>query len=108
MPNNTIITLFILGFIKHFFGYLLGLHTYYCKFGNQCIKYNKHSAIWHILIVESILEGIIFVMFGSFFGYTLSDNFQYNASFFMFLGFFLHISAEIIGIHNQFCINNCI
>lgn len=81
---------FVIGFIKHFMSGLLGLHTWYCeyKFGKKC-KVNIYK-----LILESLLEGIMFVVMYNYI------NVQYS---FFWIGFILHIVADVLGIHKIFC-----
>jgi len=87
---------FILGFIKHFFGYILGLHTLFC----QCfVKPN-----YIILFNESIIEGISFVVLFSIINNIWS---KYPIWIAFSIGFILHILAEFIGLHTYLCNKGC-
>ena len=82
--------LFLTGFIKHLFGYLLGLQGAFC---GCSIHYPFLS-----LIRDCTLEGILFLIF-----------LQGSSIFTKFLfGFFLHIISEYLGIHKYFCKSYCI
>ena len=64
---NVYLMLFSVGFLKHFFGYFLNIHDYYCKYG--CVgNVNKNARAKRndfMLTGESILEGIVFIILGS-------------------------------------------
>jgi len=82
--------LFLTGFIKHLFGYLLGLQDVFCRCS---IHYPFLS-----LMRDCTLEGILFLIF-----------LQRSNTFTKFLfGFFLHIISEYLGIHKYFCKSYCI
>ena len=58
--------IFLTGFAKHLFGMFLQIHTYYCNYGYACKKQSTgllSSNYTHMLLVECILEGIVFVLF---------------------------------------------
>ena len=114
---NNYVLLFITGFLKHFMGWVFGLQTYYCKYGNACNKNNSNSKrifsfsnnkylshgfqIW----IESILEGFVFLLVGILFYSFIKMKYDY---IFVFLtGFGLHILFEIVGIHKYFCLYQC-
>ena len=66
--------LFIVGFIKHFLAYYFSLHSLYCNWGEACKKEHKrekHSSTYistnNTLLLESIIEGFIFVILGNIF-----------------------------------------
>lgn len=104
--------LFILGFSKHFLGYLLGLHSLYCKNGASCkgmnIRdtnifpgYEKKIVKPIYKFLESIVEGFVFL----FLGFILQKNGIKNKYLIVFfIGIFLHLFSEIIGLHTYFCI----
>jgi hypothetical protein len=76
--NKIYFILFITGFLKHLFGYILNIHTYYCNYGFACKNNNKNdknfiSVKTNYLFLESIIEGIIFVPF-----YIILKNIFYN------------------------------
>ena len=97
--------LFIFGFIKHFIGYYLGLHQKMCNFINSNHNnYNNYNNIIQInikiLIIECILEGLLFLIIG------LITNFEINmlGIYKIFIiGFCIYIFFEIIGLHKWFC-----
>jgi hypothetical protein len=103
--------MFIIGYIKHALGYLLGLQTLYCNLGYQCRKIHKNDVKikkWKAkppTFFENILEGIAFVIIGI----ILKKYFSINNIFLItFLtGILLHLIAEIIGLHTFFCKNYC-
>lgn len=85
--NIYIKDIFFLGFAKHFIAGILNVHKMYCdykKFGNY--KFNLQK-----LIIESIIEGLLFVAINKV-GLPVPA-----------IGFTLHIAFEILGIHKQFC-----
>jgi len=95
---HLILLFFVVGFIKHLLGYYLSLHEYYCKYKYDLVKrYNKS------IIIESILEGCLFIIFG----YTLSMYLKTkNKLLIVFIiGTLLHIIFEISGMHTKFCHN---
>lgn len=97
--DNFIVLLFLIGFIKHFCSYYFGLQTYYCK-----KKLNSaYIAISNNIIIESILEGLIFIYFGLLLTKIITN--KYILIF--ILGFIIHIFAELYGIHNLFLKVNC-
>lgn len=103
ISNNLAIQLFILGFFKHYLGYILGLQSYYCSMylSNNFDKYKSFSKN---IIFESIMEGFLFIYFGLILNKLIHNNF-----FLIFiLGFTIHIFAEIFGIHSYFLKYNCI
>jgi hypothetical protein len=105
--NNIPLQIFITGFMKHLLGYFTGIQTYYCKYGYACInnKYkssnisSKAIASSNYLLLSSILEGICFIIV-----YYIIYHFIKKSIFIYFLiGFFLHIFADVFGIHKLFC-----
>ena len=103
--HNIYLLLFIVGFCKHYLGYFLGLHHYYCKYGYACMK-NKHTTNKSFVIslfLESILEGFYFILVGSILYMFFLEKEKHHLLFFGLLGFFIHIFSEIIGIHQIFC-----
>lgn len=97
---------FYLGIYKHLIGYYTGLHDYYCNNGYACkhIPHRPQKAIDKYIILDCIIEGIIFVIICHLF-MTKKIN-QYLNIF--IIGFILHLFAEIAGIHNTFCNHRCI
>jgi hypothetical protein len=105
---NNIYFLFILvGFFKHFFGYLLQIHNYYCNYGYACNNTNnsKHivNTTFFQIFLESIIEGIIFI----FIGILLLLFIKNKIIIFFLIGFSLHIIYELLGIHKIFCKYKC-
>lgn len=95
--NHIYIYLFIIGFFKHYLGYYLGLHNFYCN--NN--KNNKNNYI----INDSILEGISFIFLGN----LIFKLFNYNKIISLFfIGFSFHIIAEFINLHNFFKYYRCL
>lgn len=117
--------LFIVGFFKHFMGYFLYIHDYYC---NVCNKKNMNMNMknnhffTHVyisnsslleLIIESCVEGIIFIILGLFVisvgVLMLNNNNNKNKWIFLFLfGFLLHYISDVFGIHELFCKYRCV
>ena len=93
--NNKYILLFILGWIKHFFGFVFGLHSTFC---NCPIQSN-----YNVLFIESILEGGLFVIMGTIYSMI---NLEKLVQIFM-IGLTLHLLFEIVGIHKLFCNSKC-
>jgi len=103
-------SLFALGFFKHFLGYFLNIHTFYCNNGYACNKINRnkkiYTAFYNIpsLVAESILEGILFLVFGYFIYLFIKTKFLIT----FIIGTILHILSEWLSIHDLFCKNHCI
>jgi hypothetical protein len=92
---------FLIGFCKHLFGYLFLLQEYYCNYGCQNNTHYKKVKN-NTLIIECILEGIIFLVLSNLF---LINN---QTIKYFSIGVFLHISSEYIGIHKYYCENRCV
>jgi hypothetical protein len=89
--------LFLTGFIKHLLGNILHLQQLFCIYH---YKINHTPQISLSLLIQSFAEGIIFVILGS-----IIYRFLKNKGICMFIiGASLHIIAEIVGIHRQFCV----
>jgi hypothetical protein len=105
-----ILLLFIVGFLKHLFGYLLGLQNMYCKYGYACNRDPDKLLRFEIvyqkvdIFVDSIIEGFMFSLFGYFISLFINKN-KYITVF--FIGVLLHILAELFGIHSEFCNSKC-
>jgi len=101
--QNFYIMLLVVGFFKHFLGYILGIHTWYCNNGEACIRHDKiYSASTEHLIRDSIIEAIAFLILGLIFRPIIG-----NIYLFFVIGILLHILAEKISIHKHFCVNYC-
>jgi len=90
---NILFQLFIIGFFKHFISYYIGLHNYFCN-------HNKKKEN-HILFIESLIEGFLFVLIGSLLLLLLKKN-KFLLSLFI-IGFLLHLFNNMNGIHSYFC-----
>ena len=120
--KNSLVFFFLLGFFKHFLGYFLGIHDYYCK---KCLKNENENenenekknvrAKFEPVFYQSVLEGVYFLLVG-FIGFFYLDIYKssykssyYNSSvvFFFVVGFLTHIISEWIGLHDYFCKINC-
>jgi hypothetical protein len=104
--KNFYLLLFLVGFNKHLLGYFFNLHTYYCKYGYACNNKDSNVTTELTIFLESIGEGLIFIFFGS--TLTAFSYLRKNTILtFFVLGFILHISFEILGIHSRFCDERC-
>lgn len=101
--QNFYIMLLVVGFFKHFLGYILGIHTWYCNNGEACIRHDKiYSARTEHLMRDSIIEAIAFLILGLIFRPIIG-----NIYLFFVIGILLHILAEKFSIHKHFCVNYC-
>jgi hypothetical protein len=82
--------LFIFGFFKHFLANYLGIHKLYCNIGYACKEYKKNDIDDKYLIIDSILEGIFFIIIKNII-----------LGFFI-IGIILHLSAELFLLHDFF------
>lgn len=108
---NKYILFFVVGFFKHFFAYFIGIQTYYCNNGYACCSDSGDNikilnTTPEELFIESIFEGIAFIIFCLFFSQVayLRNN---CVLLFFAVGFSLHIIFEIIGIHKYLCRVKC-
>lgn len=108
--SNKFILFFCVGFFKHFFSYFLYLQTYYCNYGYACGGKNVGKKTTNITILElfiqSIMEGFLFIIFGSLLYFVIFLRKNKWLLFFM-VGFILHIIFELLGIHIYFCKYKC-
>ena len=88
--------IFVLGFLKHFLGGISGLHYYYCSLKNSIYTFSLQK-----LLLESILEGILFYILYFKIFKDISDDKNLNI---FVMAFILHISFEFLGIHKLFCL----
>ena len=95
--NSLVILLLLAGFIKHFFGYVLGIQKYYCN----CIYFNQP---WMILFIECIIESLLFVFIGLIFSQIIKNRIL----LFFLIGVSLHSLFELAGFHSFFCMNKCV
>ena len=110
--TNIPLLLVALGFIKHLLGYILGLHNYYCNHGYQCKKIHTTNKLRYVssynnLFIESLLEGIYFLIFG-YWLFMIIKNVYLKIIFVFFFGTITHIVSELLEIHKYFCKTNCI
>ena len=92
---------FILGFLKHYLGYITGLQNWYCKKRNENVK-TKERKIQPSLL-RNIQEGIAFIIVSFLIKKYLKIKDIYFIAF--LTGFILHLLAEFTGIHSIFCKN---
>jgi hypothetical protein len=99
--NNLNLFLFILGFSKHFFGYLLNIQLLYCIHGYACSEFHNKGIDYKLghLLLDSLLEGFVFLFLGRFLDLFIGHKYL----LFFIIGCTLHILAEIIGFHTYFC-----
>lgn len=103
--NNAFVLFFVTGFIKHLLGYLLNIHSLYCKYGYACKQYTKTTAIYsNYLVPESIGEGILYLLFGIILGKLILNK----VVVVFIIGFLLHLMFEILPIHRLFCKKRCL
>lgn len=104
--SNFYALLLVVGFSKHFLGNFLGLQTWYCNNGIACLQTlfhkQKYIATTNYLLIISIWEAILHLVLG-----ILLSNFLSKWHLFFAIGFILHISAELLGIHKKFCNDFC-
>lgn len=107
LPESIISPVFVyfyLGFYKHLLGYYSGLHDYYCNSGDACIHVRQHKkADGRYILIDSLLEGTIFVIACSI-GMTKKINRYFNI---FMIALFIHLIAEITGVHYIFCKYRC-
>jgi len=104
---NINLELFLIGFLKHFTGFFIGLHKYYCNNNNFIeIKNNNFNYSNEYIISQSIYEGILFIIIGNIFIY-LNINIKNKIIIYFFIGFILHIISENLGYHKYFILRFC-
>jgi hypothetical protein len=104
--KSFLLLLFMLGFLKHTFGYLSGLESLYCNYGQACLEAGnslRKEAYTDYILMESVIEGLVFVALGTLL-YSILKN---KVGVIFLLGFLLHMMAEWSGIHTTFCQENC-
>ena len=123
------IILFTTGFMKHLLGNVLQIHDYYCNNGAACLQLREKQTnppIKYItqnktamLIIECIIEGIIFVILYNMILYIFNQQYvkqtqtthgtktRNNMTIVFLIGFIMHILSEKIGIHTYFCKTRC-
>jgi len=113
IPSYTL-SLLIVGFVKHYLGYYIGIHTLYCKYGEQCMKIHNNNTNYvsnnHLIYLYSLMDGIIYFIIGTILATLLFwiRNYKIKYIIILFLlGFIVHILSEKYFIHNIFCSLNC-
>lgn len=92
------VVLFLLGCIKHYSGYIVGLHDRYCQ---VC---SNHKRSIPPTAFEIVGEGFIFLVVELLI-HCIFTNIYLNI---FVLGALLHIGFEFFGLHRKFCITHCI
>jgi hypothetical protein len=104
--KNMYLLLLLVGFFKHFLGYILSIHTWYCNNGEACLKIpernERYIASSVNLLRDSILEAIYYLFLG-----LILRNIAKDVYLFFMIGFILHILSEKLKIHTYFCVNYC-
>jgi hypothetical protein len=101
--KNLYLLLLVVGFFKHFLGSSLGLHTWYCNNGSACIKDKKYTEANTLYLLRySIYESLLYLIFG-----FLLQGILTNMALFFVIGVILHILAEKLLIHRDFCRESC-
>jgi hypothetical protein len=100
------IAVFISGFVKHYIGYYSGLERYFylhscSRFHIQPIKKGHNTLPWKELITQSVMEGCVITSIAYLFSILLDDRLIIVFT----TGVFIHWVAEIMDIHEQFCMN---
>jgi hypothetical protein len=101
---------FLTGFAKHFFGFWFRLQDLYCQRGAACqgvnttiLKYAHYDNM--LLLQDSFLEGCMVMGFMYVAMLAFSSG---NLWLVVFgCGVVLHLVAEKMGLHEQFCRNQC-
>lgn len=118
--DNVYMRLFSIGFVKHFLGHYLSLDTYYCNYGDACVSDKSFSINYDFhesrvgkkksvtttvnLVLESIGEGVLFLILGSILLMVIRNRFLLYFS----IGFILHTGFELLGVHKKFCQDRCV
>ena len=86
------VLLMVVGMVKHYMGYWLGLETWFCQ---------KHTPFLNLdppPLYEVIAEGIAFVVVGN----ILSLGIQSRWMIVFWIGCSLHLISEALGLHTLF------
>jgi hypothetical protein len=100
--KNLYLLLLVVGFFKHFLGSSLGLHDWYCNNGSACTKDNNKEANTIYLLRYSIYESVMYLCLG-----FILQGILTNIALFFTIGVILHILAEKLLIHRDFCKKTC-
>lgn len=101
--DNIYLLYFSIGFFKHFLGYFLKIQDYYCNYGYSCGKKSKVNVTNIEIFLESIFEGISFVLFAVFLLLFIKNK----ALIVFIIGVLFHNLYELLGIHKLFCKYRC-
>jgi hypothetical protein len=104
------ILFFVTGVLKHYIGYIGGIHELYCKYGKACQSVhkphknlqppsNKSTYLW----VECIIEGILYSILGS----ILYLFIPFRIMVVFVTGLMIHTFFEQIYLHKLFCKYRC-
>jgi hypothetical protein len=99
--SSSYLLLFLIGFIKHYIAYYLCIHSIYCKYDEVCKGYHKPVTYLPIVLIDSLLEGAVFVLVGGLFMRIVP--FLQPLYLFFTLGAMIHIISEHVGIHTYYC-----
>jgi len=114
--KNVYLFFFLTGFLKHILGYYLGFQNFYCNQGNACdfsdkktdadknIVYKAKYMDSFSIVFESGMEGWVFISLGMMFSKVWKKR-EIIVCF--FIGFTLHMLAELFGIHKSYCKSRC-
>jgi hypothetical protein len=102
------IYLWVFGYLKHFLGNYLGLHTLYCTYGYACGNHGREmgASSEGILYRVSPGEGLLFVINVFVLMKYLKTMRNLNVLI-PLVGFLAHSSFELLGIHKTFCDATC-
>lgn len=107
--QNPYALLFVFGFAKHLLGAYLGMQDYYCNHGYACKSLDSTNYIYRkdSILMESVLEGLWFLVFGSL-AFYFAKTFGGKVTAMFVLGFATHVVSEMIGLHHYICENRCV
>ena len=108
------LSLLIVGFVKHYLGYYIGIHTLYCNYGDSCLKLHNNNTNYisnhNFIYYYSFFDAFLYFIFGYIFSILLFwyHNIKIKHIIIIFLiGLLIHILSEKLFIHYFFCITNC-
>jgi hypothetical protein len=94
------ILLFLDGFLKHILGHYLGIQSLFC---NKYKPGSRSIVSFPQIILEAIIEGIIFVIFGLL---LVKCGISHHLAPYI-IAFSIHILTEFTGIHYLFIKHRC-
>jgi hypothetical protein len=108
------LSLLIVGFLKHYLGYYIGIHNLYCNYGDSSLKLHNNNTNYisnnNFIYYYSFFDAFLYLIFGYIFSILL---FWYHnikikhIIIFFFIGIFIHILYEKLFIHYLFFMTNC-